>query len=199
MLVPTNAPPRGVPRALPDDGVQLVADATLFRAPATDRAQIQTARGEVLLRPVTPVDLHPIDTFVRRLSTASRFQRFHTGLHHLTPRQLAGVVDVDHHQRETLVAVVGRRVVGLGQYLRQDRPAGSVDLGIVVADRWQGVGLGRALVTTLTAAAAAAGHTHATALVQADNRPVLHLLRTLGDRVESVRAGNSIEALIRLT
>lgn len=198
MLVPTQAPPPDSLYVLPVDGVPLVADETLFRAPATRRAHLDTDRGPVLLRPVNPIDLAAIDMFVRRLSAASRFQRFHGGLHHLSPRQLAGLVDVDHHRRETLVAVAGRRVVGLGQYLPQATPVRSVELAVVVADRWQRQGIGRALLSALTRAAREEGCTSATALAQADNRPVLYLLHQLGRHAELTRAGRTIEAVIRL-
>lgn len=202
MLVPTSPAPHPAAPVLPLDGMQLVADDRLVKVPLTRRAEVVTSRGPVLLRPVVPTDLAGIDRFVRRLSPASRFARFHSGLHHLSTRQLAGMVDVDHHERETILALDGRTVVGVSQLLLVSGLAevelAEVELAVVVSDGWQRQGIGRALLECLAAVAAGTGAAVASALVQADNRPVLHLLRQLGERAELHHDGSTVEARIRL-
>ena len=203
MLMPLSAPPPASPVSLPDDGMPLAGGPALFDVPAARRHVVPTARGPVLQRPVTPLDTHAVDRFVRGLSPTSRFRRFHSAVHRLTDRQLAGVVDVDHRGRETLLAVAGSgaaaRVVGMGQYLVQSQSADSVDLAVVVDDEWQRLGLGRLLLEATVDAARESGFRTATAYVQAENRAMLTLLR--GTRLPMARSneGAIVEVLIDLT
>jgi GNAT superfamily N-acetyltransferase len=190
--------PNPVPRAVPDDGQPVVIDPAVFRAPAGVRSVIQTVRGPIVVRPVTPLDAAGVDALIRTLSPASSIRRFHAPVSALTPRQLAGIVDVDHRTRETLVALDGDRVVGLVQYLEVPPGAATAEVAVVVADQWHRVGLGRHLLEEVLAAAARSGHTMATALVQADNRPVLELVRTAGLPVAVHRDGTVLELLIDL-
>lgn len=201
----TRPTPAG-PRALPLDGVPLRAAPELFTSAAAHRVAVATAAGPVHIRPVTPLDAEGVQRLVRGLSAASSFRRFHTPVRSLTPRQLAGIIDVDHRRRESLIAVEGRRVVGLAQYAGDDVGPGAVahaagqavEVAVVVADDRHRAGIGRALMAALLDAAARAGHPRATALVQADNRPVLDLLRTAGRPVALHRDGTVVEVAIDL-
>jgi GNAT superfamily N-acetyltransferase len=133
----------------------------------------------VATRPVR-VDDEPL--FVRlwpRLSADTVYRRFHSPLRGLSRESVHHLVDVDHDLREAVVAVVGGEVVGVARYDRSPGDPATAEFAIVVEDAWQGVGLGRQLLTELTDLAARRGVSTLTATVQADNEPMLWLLRRL--------------------
>ena len=100
-------------------------------------------------------------------------------MHRLPDETVRRLVTVDHDLREAVVAVVGGEVVGVARY---DRPLGdpsTAEVAILVEDAWQGAGVGRQLLATLTELAARRGVRTLVATVQPDNRPVLGLLHRL--------------------
>lgn len=198
MLIPTDRRAAGAPPTLPQDGLAVEADASLFRRTPTARQRIDTPRGTAVVRPVTPLDASGIDTFIQRLSSAARFRRFHSGVDRLSARQLAAIVDVDHIHRETLIAVAGYQVVGVVQFVELPSDPTAVDIAVVVADEWQGLGLGRRLLTAISDAAQGTGHGSAVVLVQGDNAAILHLLRTSGRPLHSQIQGASVDVVVQL-
>jgi GNAT superfamily N-acetyltransferase len=133
----------------------------------------------VATRPVR-VDDEPL--FVRlwpRLSADTVYRRFHSPLRGLSRESVHHLVDVDHDLREAVVAVVGGEVVGVARYDRSPGDPATAEFAIVVEDAWQGVGLGRQLLTELTDLAARRGVSTLTATVQADNERMLWLIRRL--------------------
>jgi GNAT superfamily N-acetyltransferase len=133
----------------------------------------------VATRPVS-VDDEPL--FVRlwpRLSPETVYRRFHSPLRGLPPAAVHHLVDVDHDLREAVVALVGGEVVGVARYDRSPADPATAEFAVVVEDAWQGMGLGRQLLTELTDLAAGRGVTKLTAMVQADNDRMLWLIRRL--------------------
>jgi GNAT superfamily N-acetyltransferase len=133
----------------------------------------------VATRPVR-VDDEPL--FVRlwpRLSPETVYRRFHSPLRGLSREAVHHLVDVDHDLREAVVAVVGGEVVGVARYDRSPGDPARAEFAVVVEDAWQGMGLGRQLLTELTDLAARRGVTTLTATVQADNERMLWLIRRL--------------------
>jgi len=133
----------------------------------------------VATRPVR-VDDEPL--FVRlwpRLSPDTVYRRFHSPIRGLSREALHHLVDVDHDLREAVVAVVGGDVVGVARYDRSPGDPTTAEFAVVVEDAWQGLGLGRQLLTELTDLAAQRGVRTLTATVQADNDRMLGLIRRL--------------------
>jgi len=142
---------------------------------------------QVPTRPVQPDDE---DRFVRlwpRLSPETVYRRFHSPIRRLTPSEVHRLVTVDHDLREAVVAVVGGEVVGVARYDRSPSSPATAELAIVVEDDWQGVGLGRQLLTEIIERARRHGVTTLVATVQEDNERMLWLLRQLlpGARLHS--------------
>jgi RimJ/RimL family protein N-acetyltransferase len=87
-------------------------------------------------------------------------------------------MDVDHHDREAVVAVVNDEIVGVARYAR--RPGSdSAELAVVVADDWQRQGLATRMCGVLSGLAATAGVRQFNLNMQADNPAVLRLVRRL--------------------
>ena len=133
----------------------------------------------VATRPVQPDDRVLFRRLWPRLSRDTVYRRFHSPLHGLPSETLDRLVTVDHERREAVVAVVGGEVVGVARYDRSPADPDTAEFAILVEDAWQGMGLGRQLLTELVELAAARGVATLTATVQRDNDRVIGLIRRL--------------------
>ncbi len=134
---------------------------------------------EIPMRPVRPDDEERFVRLWPRLSPETVYRRFHSPLHSLPMPFVRRLVQVDHDLREAVVADVGGEVVGVARYDRLPDDPATAEIAVMVEDAWQGVGLGRQLLTELVALAASRGVRTLTATVQADNDRMLGLLRRL--------------------
>jgi len=109
----------------------------------------------------------------------------------LTPRMLARYTHVDYHRELALVATTHETdqrdeagelvesIVGLAHYLRNPDGQGA-EYALVIADDWQGQGLGRRLMSRLIEAAREQGLSYIEGMVLSNNRPMLSLMTGLG-------------------
>lgn len=139
--------------------------------------------ARVLVRPIRPEDADMEQAFVRGLSDASRHFRFMNTLHELTPAMLVRFTQIDYDREMALVAVhekSGREEeVGVARYVTN--PDGETcEFAIVVADAWQGKGLGRRMLALLIDVAKKRGLKFMIGDVLAANRGMLTLCRALG-------------------
>lgn len=151
------------------------------------RTTEQGARGEVVLlrdgaqvfvRPITAQDRRELADAFKRLSPESRYKRFLGAVNELDARTLRYLTEIDHHDHEALAAFDGRdgHGVGIARYVRfQDNPD-TAELAVLVADAWQGRGLGTLLVERVVARAQAEGVRRLQALVLATNHAMLRIL-----------------------
>ena len=133
----------------------------------------------VATRPVQPDDDVLFRRLWPRLSPDTVYRRFHSPLPGLPLDAVRRLVSVDHDRREAVAAVVGGEVVGVARYDRSPDDPAAAEFAIVVEDAWQGMGLGRQLLTELVELAADRGITTLTATVQRDNDRVIGLIRRL--------------------
>ncbi len=147
-------------------------------------------RGEQagVLRPIRPDDAIALQKFVRGLSAEARYMRFVSMMRELTPRMLSRYTHVDYHRELALVATVQQpgdsgemveSIIGLAHYLRNADGLGA-EYALVIADNWQGHGLGRRLMSRLIEAAREQGLSYIEGLVLSNNRPMLSLMTGLG-------------------
>jgi GNAT superfamily N-acetyltransferase len=134
---------------------------------------------QVPTRPVQPDDEARFLRLWPRLSRETVYRRFHTPLRQLPLREVRRLVQVDHDLRDAVVAVVGDEVVGVARYDRTPSDPSTAEVAVVVEDAWQGVGVGRQLLTEVMELARRHGVDTLGAIVQADNERMLWLLRQL--------------------
>jgi acetyltransferase len=139
----------------------------------------------VSIRRVQPRDAALLGALIQDLSPASRRRRFHGAVHQLPSDWLQRMTRPDLATELALVATVERdgREIGVGEarYVRgEEGPAGDREFALVVADGWQGRGIGRVLLRCLTHHAARHGVQRLVGDVLHDNTPMLELARRLG-------------------
>jgi acetyltransferase len=141
----------------------------------------------VRIRPIRPEDREREAEFVRRLSPASRYFRFHSALRELTPEMLERFTHVNYPDDFALVALVdapeGERQIGVARYAREPGDD-TAEIAIVVADDWQGRGIATRLLTDLRDIARQAGVRRLVASVLRENGRMLELVRRLGFQLE---------------
>jgi GNAT superfamily N-acetyltransferase len=146
---------------------------------------------EALLRPLVSDDRGRIIAAFDRLSEQSRYRRFFAPLRELSDQSLEYLTDIDHSDHEAIVALDpdSGELIGVARYVRVEAGSDRAEAAVVVADDWQHVGLGRALLERLVVRARAEGICRFTALVQADNRRALELLGEIGPTSRSPEGG----------
>ena len=135
-----------------------------------------------------------------RLSPAARFQRFFTPLQRLTEEQLRYLTEVD---QKTHVAwgvcdtsAPGQPGIGVGRYVVTEDAPDVGDIAITVIDEFQGHGIGRLLMATLSLIAVDNGIRAFHGDVHWRNELVIDWLTRLG--AESYREGKRVVMTIPL-
>jgi acetyltransferase len=138
------------------------------------------------VRPIRPEDAAAERAFVAGLSEESRYLRFMYHLHELTPQMLARFTQVDYDRELALVALGGKpgdeKIVGVARYVANPDQE-SAEFAVVVADAWQGKGLGRALMQKLIASAKRRGFRRLIGAILGINASMHKLVRGLGFRL----------------
>jgi acetyltransferase len=147
------------------------------------------ASGESLcVRPVRHDDGEREEAFVRALSLESRYQRMLSGGTKVTPEWIDSLTHIDYHRHMafamTATADGVEHFVGVGRYV-VDAAMQSAEVAIVLADAWQGRGLGRRLLATLLEHAQIVGVREAAGVVLATNVAMLRLVRSMGFAVNA--------------
>ncbi len=145
------------------------------------------------IRPIAPDDAPMLLTFFHSLSPRSVYLRFFAPMKHLSAAMLEQLTRVDPRRHVALVALPhddDRRMLGVGRVITLNDP-GEAEFSIVVADPWQGRGIGAALLQRCIdiARSRERGVERIWGLVLAENTQMLALGRKLGFRIE--RAGGA--------
>jgi RimJ/RimL family protein N-acetyltransferase len=153
----------------------------------------------VRVRQIRPDDRAALARAYTRLSEESRYRRFFSASPELPGHLLRAATEVDHQNHEALVALplLSREIVGEGRFVRLLDCPDTAELGVMVADAWQGRGLGSALLTRLSARALEVGIAYFTAQVLAENRTMLAMLPKLGN-VETGTPGTIVDARVEI-
>ena len=152
-------------------------------APPHWEADVVVADGGTLhLRPIRPDDAEAIVAFHAGLSQRTRYLRYFSAYPRIPERDLERFVNVDHHDRVALIALLGRQIVAVGRYEREGG-TDQAEVAFVVADEHQGRGIGSVLLEHLAAAARESGISRFQAVVLAENRAMVRVFRDAGYEV----------------
>lgn len=143
----------------------------------------------VKVRPATRLDQERIQALVRGLTPRTRYLRFFNGVQELAQRWLERFSNADARSEYSVLAIAEPTgiAVGMAQYCTDPYPE-RADFAVVVADRWQGLGIGTRLVCRLLDVARANGVKRIEADVLSENRRAIELVKRLGFEVRRERA-----------
>ena len=120
---------------------------------------LRSRSGEALtVRFVEPRDAEALQNYFRSLTTRSRYNRFLGATSELPPSVLEQFIHIGEADRFSVIATMladGHEIiVGEARYAFDD---GSIEFGLSIDDRWQGHGIGKALLKNLECRAASFG------------------------------------------
>jgi GNAT superfamily N-acetyltransferase len=122
---------------------------------------LRLRNGKTLaVRFVEPDDAEALQGYFRALSVRSRYNRFHGAMSELPHTELDHFIHVGERDRFSVIAVMVvdgvETIVGEARY-GFEAATTSFEFGVSVDDRWQGQGIGSALLRNLECRAAALG------------------------------------------
>jgi GNAT superfamily N-acetyltransferase len=132
------------------------------------------------IRPLAKDAAGDVDVVFEKLSTRSRWFRFHAATPRLTQRYRAALSAVASENRAGFVAWARGEPVGIGRWDRVPDMVSCAEISLAVADDWQGRGIGRALLCHVITDASASGITRVVAHVHPEHRLMRDWLVRLG-------------------
>ena len=128
---------------------------------AQDSDTLHARSGEaVTVRFVEPRDAEELQNYYRSLSTRSRYNRFHGAMAELPKSVLDQFTHIGRGDAFTAVATVEvdgfATIIGEVRYVFHAEDL-SIEFGVSIDDRWQGHGIGAALLKNLECRAASLG------------------------------------------
>ena len=153
--------------------------------------------GEYTIRPIHPDDAQMVQKLVTELSPESRYFRFVSSLKELPPSMLSRLTLIDYDSEMALVAihrtrktdeagetVETERIVGVSRYITNPDKS-SCEFSLLVADDFNGKGLGSRLMLSIMEEARDKGLSEIEGLVLANNPGMLKLMKSLGFTIKS--------------
>lgn len=156
----------------------------------------------VLLRPIRPEDEPMWHEMVAACSEQSMHFRFGAIVDPMSHRLASRFCFIDYDREMAIVAEVGsgeeRKLAGVG---RMVGAAGldDAEFAILVADPWQGLGLGRLLTERCLEVAKIMQMGRLTAEMDAENARIVSLLRSVGFQFRGMSQGGRLAAELALT
>ncbi|HEX6255919.1 MAG TPA: GNAT family N-acetyltransferase [Euzebyales bacterium] len=154
---------------------------------AATEAPIETTLRDgtrVRIRQVAPGDRAQFVEGFDKLSTRSRYLRFHSAIEELSDAQLDYLTQVDQSDHVAWVAMdlddPDEPGIGVARFIRLNDEPHVAEAAVTVLDAYQGRGLGTVLLRVLAGAARARDIDVFRAYVLGDNRPMLSVLDRLG-------------------
>src|SRR5262245_13237448 len=137
----------------------------------------------VTIRPISAADFALERAFVDNLSSASAYQRL-MSTRRLTTDEVKRFTDIDYEREMALIATVvadaRERQIGVARYVKDKDVPGEAEFAIVLADDWQGRGLGTKLLSSLLAVARRQGLRRVVGIALSTNNGMLALARRMG-------------------
>jgi RimJ/RimL family protein N-acetyltransferase len=137
----------------------------------------------VMVRFLEPGDGEALQAYFRSLTTRSRYNRFLGAMRELPHNLLADFIRVGEGDRYSVIATVTidghETIVGEARYAF-DPDKDSFEFGLSIDDRWQGQGVGTALMRNLQCRAAAFGATRLFGDTLRSNTAMIALARKSG-------------------
>jgi len=159
----------------------------------------------IVVRPLEPEDAALLVEGFGKLSAQTRYRRFLQAVDHLTPEQVAYLTHVDGYDHlawgvTTDDPAAGHAIgIAIARSVREPADAEQAEFAIVVADEWQGKGVGAMLTDVLAHKAWQAGVRRWRGTMLASNDAVQRLMSRAGETVSRHADGHgTIELVVKL-
>lgn len=152
----------------------------------------------VAIRPIRPDDAPRLQAAFKRLDPETRYRRFLAIKPHLSDgdaRYLAGADGRDHVALVATPVDGSEEIIAVARFVRLRHDPRAAEFAIVVEDRFQGKGLGRALLERLVGEALARGVERFAAVMLSDNVAARRLFMQLAGSFLRHRRDGSLEEL----
>jgi GNAT superfamily N-acetyltransferase len=155
--------------------------------------------GHIRIRQAGSNDQGGLRDFLSGLSVRTRYLRFFAGALPTSPAMLR-VLAGGRQGVDALVATQNGAIIGHAMAVDTTGPGGAAaaEIGVVVADAWQGRGVGTGLARALAARAGVRGATTLTMDVLAENRRVLAMIARRWPAARHDRSAESVTIHARL-
>ena len=151
------------------------------------------------IRALRPADRGALAEGFHRLSAETRRRRYLGIRADLTQDELDLLTGRRADVAPALAAVTSAGdLIAVARAVPEPGDTATVHIGVVVADCWQGHGVGRALLSALTDRERSRGVRHLRASTLADNAAVKHMLQRAGAHDWHSVGGGVIEAIVDL-
>jgi succinyl-CoA synthetase alpha subunit/GNAT superfamily N-acetyltransferase len=167
------------------------------RTPGWECDALAADGAPIHLRSIVPADADALIEFHRSLSPESAYFRFFSFHPTLSRGEAEHFTHVDGNDRVALVALADDRMVAVGRYDRL-RGSGDAEVAFVVADAYQGHGIGTLLLEHLAAIGVAAGLERFVAQVLPGNHRMLGVFRQSGFEESARLATDVVEVVLPL-
>jgi RimJ/RimL family protein N-acetyltransferase len=152
------------------------------------------------IRALRPTDQDNLLAAVDRIGSQSMYRRFMGAKRHFSEKERAFFVNVNFTDHVALIAVIQedgpQTIIAGGRYIVV-RP-GSAEVAFAVIDRYQGQGIGAALLRHLAMLARDAGLKEFTAEVLPDNTAMLKVFEKAGLKYRLERAPGVVHVVLQL-
>lgn len=138
---------------------------------------------EITIRPIRPEDAKIEKSFVDHLSARTKYFRFMGAMQELTQVMLVRFTQIDYDREMAFIATIKEgleeKEIAVGRYVTY--PDGETcEFAIVVADEWQGKGIGHQIMLDLIRVAQARGLKLMTGDIFSENRDMIAMVKNLG-------------------
>jgi acetyltransferase len=145
----------------------------------------------ISIRPLRRTDLDIESAFVEGLSRETRYNRLLGGAINISRAYIEQLTTIDYSRNMALAAIVMTQhsevLIGVARYVVDSEATGNpapCEFAIVVADAWQGRGIGRHLMAKLIEVARNRGVPRLFGEILATNHGMLVMVKKLGFRTE---------------
>lgn len=159
----------------------------------------------ITIRPIRPDDGERLQATHEGLSPLTRYRRFLSAKPYLTTADATYLSVIDGCDHYALVAThapsddAQEAIIGVARFVREPADAHAAEFAIVVADTWQGQGVGRELLGRLVDAAVTRGVQRFKATMLADNLAIQRLSESVSaGPMQRVRKGNTLDVEFEL-
>ena len=165
---------------------------------AGSRTEALPCGTAITIRPIQPSDRAMEQTFIRHLSQRSRHLRFFTPIRELSNAMLDRFTHIHFPDNMAFIATASSGVteIGVARYSMTDDNC--AEFAVVVADAWQGLGVGTLLLRHLFRCAEIAGIKKVEGTVLRENRNMLKFARGFGFETRTERDDVSLVHLSRV-